>query len=120
MKSEEATSLIKDLQQEKRVLVYLICVIQGLLQSKQTLACSGLQKFFPWSLQSLISGLVAISDFESNNMRELPQYLIKVIIYFFTIYHILLYNYIKKNIRMFIQIFWMMILIESIYITLLN
>lgn len=85
VKSEEASSTIKNLTPEKYPLVYLICLAQGILQSRQTLACSGLLKFYPWSVQTIASSLIALSKYTSSDFNNFAIYLSQVSSFIFFI-----------------------------------
>ena len=75
--NDEISSIIQSLQAERKFLIFIICLAQGLLQSRQSLTCSGLQRFIPWGISSLIQPFIAIKQFESNDFTQLPSYLIK-------------------------------------------
>ncbi len=79
LKSDEALAIINSVQQEKRTLVFKACLIHGILQSRQSLACNGLQKFYPWNVQCLIAVLACIAQAnDSNELKNLPSTLLKV------------------------------------------
>lgn len=59
-KSDEVSVLLQQIPKEKQSTLYLICLAQGLLQSRQSLVCGGLQKFFPWRLSSIIECLNSV------------------------------------------------------------
>lgn len=56
-KSDEVAVLVKQIPKERLSTLYLICLAQGLLQSRQSLVCGGLQKFYPWRVSTIVECL---------------------------------------------------------------
>lgn len=76
-KSDEIAALVKSIPKEKQLMVYFVCLVQGILQSRQSLACSGLQKFFPWRISCIIECLNSIVRHDSaTDSRTLPKCLL--------------------------------------------
>ncbi|RNA04920.1 dynein beta ciliary-like, partial [Brachionus plicatilis] len=75
--NEEISAFIQNFPSDRKFLGFVICLIQGLLQSRQSLTCSGIQKFIPWGLSSLLQIFVSIKQFDTNDLEKLPQHLIK-------------------------------------------
>ncbi|CAF0814108.1 unnamed protein product [Brachionus calyciflorus] len=74
--NDEISAIIQTLPAEKKFLIYIICLTQGLLQSRQSLTCSGLQKFVPWGVSSLIQCFIAVKQYDLTDFTTLPIYLI--------------------------------------------
>ena len=62
--------------QEKSILVFFACVVQGLLQSKQSVACGTLKKSMPWGVSCLSQSIIEIKQL--GTLSSLPQNLVKV------------------------------------------
>lgn len=75
--NEEISTLVESFPIDRKILGFVICLVQGLLQSRQSLTCNGLQKFVPWGLSSLIHLFVCVKQFGSNDIQNLPRHLIE-------------------------------------------
>jgi len=78
-KHDEVNGLVEKLGENKKLLVFVVCLIQGLLQSRQNLTNNGLHKWFQWGLCSIIQTLNCIHQYEPSDFTLLPQYLMKVL-----------------------------------------
>ncbi len=83
----ESLSLLNDknvktllnLAKEKYPLIYIACLAQGLLQSRQSLICGGIQKCFFWSTTWIVDTLSAIHSYNNIDTSSFGSYLFKVI-----------------------------------------
>ena len=78
-RNDDISKLIEKLDQPKKHLAYIICLVQGLLQSRQSLTCNGLQKWLPWGTSCIIQCLNSIIQFKSEDLNNLVAHLIKVV-----------------------------------------
>ena len=65
-KNDLIIKILKDLPANKNVLVFSVCLIQGLLQARQNLACASQQKWIPWGVSSISQCLNEIKQYKSN------------------------------------------------------
>ena len=76
-KNDEISKLITQMTEPKKSLVFKVCLVQGLLQSRQNLCCNAAQKWFPWSSSCILECLIIINRFDdSKEFKDLPYYLI--------------------------------------------
>lgn len=75
--NEEISTLVQNFPIDRKILGFVICLIQGLLESRQSLICNGLQKFVPWGLSSLIQLFICVKQFGTNDLQKLPRHLIE-------------------------------------------
>ena len=78
VKNDEISNLVKSLSKEKTILIYIVCLVQGLLQSRQNIACNGLSKSFPWGVSCLKQAFIALNQFISNDFTNLSSFLVNV------------------------------------------
>jgi hypothetical protein len=76
-KNDFIAKLVSNISENKKSLIYAVCLVQGLLQSRQNLCCNATQKWLPWSSSSMIDCLVSINQYDSADFKDLPRFLIK-------------------------------------------
>lgn len=77
LNNEEISNLIQNFSNDRKILGFIISFTQGLLQSRQSLTCNGVQKFVPWGLSSLLQLFICIKQFNTNDIQNLPEYLVR-------------------------------------------
>ena len=76
-KNESISKLASTIPENKKSLVFTVCLVQGLLQSRQNLCSNTAQKWLPWSSSSLKDCLISINQYDSTEFKDLPKFLIK-------------------------------------------
>ena len=77
-KNNKISRLVDKLDKSMLHLVYIIIVMQGLLESRQNVAWQGLAKPFPWTNSSIQQCLAALIRFDVKETNELAAYLLNV------------------------------------------
>ena len=76
--NDKNASNLLNINKEKHPLAYISCLAHGILQSRQSLVCGGIQKWFSWSTTWITDTLAAIKSFNSADISSFASYLIKV------------------------------------------
>lgn len=76
--NDEISALCDAISRDKIKFVFIICLTQALLTSRQILTCIGLKKHIPWGVSSIIQCLISLNQFDSSDLNNLPKYLIDV------------------------------------------
>lgn len=76
-KNDTISKMLTNLQANKNVLVFCVCLIQGLLQSRQNLTCGGQQKWIPWGVSCIAQCLNEIINFKSDQFVQLADLLLR-------------------------------------------
>lgn len=84
-KNDVIADMLKTVPENKRVQVFCVCLIQGLLQSRQNLTCGGQQKWIPWGVSCIAQCLTEILNLASEDLSKLADNLVKVIMIFNTV-----------------------------------
>ena len=71
--------MLKDIPANKNVLVFCVCLIQGLLQSRQNLTCGSQQKWLPWGVSCISQCLNEIIQYNSTEFTQLANIFVEVI-----------------------------------------
>jgi len=77
-RNDSISKILKDYTGIKNTLVFCVCLIQGLLQSRQNLACGAHQKWIPWGVSFISQCLNEINQLNSTDYLPLAKALLIV------------------------------------------